>query len=267
VLLSPAMADPGAPKFKTYAEGQSIPSVDPEDIKRTWEYDRTHSKVGANGWESLLNRQAVCSAGADVSDVSSRCAMVATMTRYSHGQLVAPWQHGEKLDDAVFRVAAILPLRHLKHESYKITGDDLFPFDPNAFVQQLIDQTGISHVWEPVATKMRGRIFTTCSNPESSDPDRDAKRQARELLWMIWKRFAPSVDQVLAHSDKEHASEIVATLFADFLMDNIDLVRQVEASFRAGTGGGGLDFLEELERKAQGWDLWKEHQAKQPPKA
>ena len=56
---SPAVADPEAAKFKTYAGGELIPSVDPEDIKSTWEYDPTNRKVGANGWNWRLNRQAV----------------------------------------------------------------------------------------------------------------------------------------------------------------------------------------------------------------
>jgi hypothetical protein len=151
-----------------------------------------------------------------------------------------------------------------------IPGDDTFAFDPNAFVQQLPDQTGISHVWEPVATKFRERRkFTTIGSfvGQATNLERDAQRQARELIWNIWKRFAPSLDQVLSHGDREKPSIIVETIFADFLMDNIDLVRQVEASFKAGTGGGALDLLEELEGKAQGWHLWKEHQAQQPPEA
>ena len=57
----PPWQTPKLQSSKTYAEGELVPSVDPEDIKRTWEYDRTNSKVGANGWNCLLSRQAVCS--------------------------------------------------------------------------------------------------------------------------------------------------------------------------------------------------------------
>ena len=48
------------------------------------------------------------------------------------------------------------------HETYMIAGDEYFGFDPNAFVQRLIEETGISHVWEPVATKVLegGRTFS-----------------------------------------------------------------------------------------------------------
>jgi hypothetical protein len=43
-----------------------------------------------------------------------------------------------------------------------IAGDERFGFDPNAFVQRLIEETGISHVWEPVSIKVSedGRTFS-----------------------------------------------------------------------------------------------------------
>jgi hypothetical protein len=156
-----ANGDTPIPKFKTYAEGELIPSVHPEDLKRTWEYDRTHSQVGSNGCQWLQDRRAVCSLGADGDDVSKRCGMIETLTRYNRGQLLTPWQHGKDLDDAVFRIAATFPLHEVKHKPYMIAGDERFGFDPNAFVQRLIEETGISHFWEPVETKVSGnkRIF------------------------------------------------------------------------------------------------------------
>jgi len=47
------MADASIPKFKNYTEGEPIPPVDPEDIKRMWEYERTHTKVNSIGWQWL----------------------------------------------------------------------------------------------------------------------------------------------------------------------------------------------------------------------
>ena len=58
----------------------------------------------------------------------------------------------------------------------------------------------------------------------SPKPGTRSEAQARELVWAVWKRFSPSLDRVIADSDKEQASEIVATFFADFLLDNIELV-------------------------------------------
>jgi hypothetical protein len=59
------------------------------------------------------------------------------------------------------------------------------------------------------------------------------------------------LDEVVSHRDKEQASEIVATFFADYLMENMDLVQQLVDSHRAGNGFGSLDLLAELERRAQ----------------
>jgi len=38
-------------------------------------------------------------------------------------------------------------------------GDEKFGFDPNAFVQRLIDETGIPHVWIPIPTKTDGEHY------------------------------------------------------------------------------------------------------------
>jgi hypothetical protein len=178
--------------------------------------------------------------------------MIETLTIY---KLLAPWQHGEELHEAVFRIAATFPFRYLKHKRYMIPGDEHFGFDPNAFVQKLIEETGISHVWEPVRTKVSegGRTFsyTLVGGAQERDPDAAAKHAARQILWEIWKRFSPSLEAVVSHSDKEQASYIVATFFANFLLDNVDLVRQLEDSFRDMQHVPLDPILTELERRAQ----------------
>jgi hypothetical protein len=144
-----------------------------------------------------------------------------------------------------------------------ISGDEYFGFDPNVFVQRLIEETGFSHVWEPVKTKVSegDRCFTTFRiTPRVPDTgehvpntEREAKAQARQVLWEIWKRFSPSLDEVLSHNDKEQASQLVATFFANFLLDNIDLVRQLESAFRDPRVVPLDPILSELERRAQAW--------------
>jgi hypothetical protein len=169
---------------------------------------------------------------------------------------VTPWQHAEELDDAVFRIAATFQVREHRQKNYMVPGDERFGFDPNAFVERLIEETGVSHVWRPVATRIPEgeRIIVTMSanfKGQAPDPERGARYYARQLLWEIWKRFSPSLDRIVSHRDKEQASEIVATLFADYLMDNIDLVQQLESSFRGEKGSWPrLDLLSELERRA-----------------
>ena len=252
--MSPAMADADAsiPKFKNYAEGESIPTVDPEDIKRMHDYERTHTKVNSIGWQWLQGLKEALGPAAEFSDVSSRHRMIDTLINY---KLLAPWQHGEELDDSVFRIAANFPLREHKHKDYMIAGDERFGFDPNAFVQKLIEETGIAHVWEPIATSVPegGRTFCFFTIPEDQDPERHAKRETRAVTWMIWKRFSPSLDQIVSNSEKEQATEIVARFYANFLLDNIDLVRQLEDAFRKPRSIPLDPILSELERKAQTW--------------
>jgi hypothetical protein len=243
------MTNADTPNLRTYAEGDPIPPVALEDIKRCW-----HLKPP---WRPGNDHQSACSAGADVAAVYRRWRMINTLTTL---ELLTPWQHAEELDDAVFRVGASFPLHAIAYKRYKIPGDELYGFDPNAFVQQLIVETGISHVWESVRTKIpeggrcfgTSRILSRVPNPGERVPptEREAKSQARQVLWDIWKRFSPSLDQLLAASDKEEAAHTVATFFANFLLDNVGLVRQLEDAFRD-LGSVTLDpILSELERKA-----------------
>ena len=83
------------------------------------------------------------------------------LAHFSGGQLLAPWQHGTELDDAVFRIAATFPMRTVHHRVYMVEGDEMFGFDPNAFVQRLIEETGVPHIWEPISTRIheRGLLF------------------------------------------------------------------------------------------------------------
>ena len=257
VVMSPAMAAPDIPKFNHYAEGEPIPPVNPEDIKRMWDYERTHTKVNSVGWQWLQGLKAALSPEAEFSDVTSRHGMVKTLASYNKGQLLAPWHNSEELHEVVFRVAATFPLRYLKHKSYMIPGDEHFGFDPNAFVQRLIDETGISHVWKPVQTKIPegGRHIITMRGhgpgEEIPNPEREAKGKARQVLWEIWKRFSPSLDKIVSHCEKEEATKIVATFYANFLLDNIDLVRQLEDAFRDVQHVPLDPILSELERRAQ----------------
>ena len=71
------------------------------------------------------------------------------------------------------------------------------------------------------------------------------------ILWEMWERFSPFLDELVSRSDRERASKIVATLFANFLLDNIDLVRPLEDSFKDIEHVPFDPILRELERRAQ----------------
>jgi hypothetical protein len=237
------MASPDAniPNFRTYCEGKAIPAVNPEEIKRVW------GPMLPSGFEDL---RAACGPAKDVSAILRRCLMIQTLNCY---KVLTPWQHGEELDDAVFRVAATFPLREFWPKDYRIAGDERFGFDPNAFVQCLVEETGISHVWEPIPTKVpegqRGYsiVSATFSGQGPPDPESEAKSQARQLLWQIWIRFA-RLGNLLPLRDRETVSG-TALLFDHFVTRNRDLLHKLEAGLMPGNNVPDA-ILIEVERRA-----------------
>ena len=212
-------------------KGDWMPSVDPEDLRRRWT-----SKTPQAG------------RGADFLAASRREGIIRMLAEFNGGQLLAPWRHGEELDDAVFRVAATFPMRWAHHRTYMIAGDEIYGFDPNAFVQRLIEETGVSHTWDPIPTKISegGWVFTFMGELEP-------KRRAREVLWDAWnKYFKLRVSQ----RDVGKAYTLGTMLFADFVIDNLDLTQQLISSPACGGDGGGVEpfaILTELERRARAW--------------
>jgi hypothetical protein len=127
-----AMPDAEIPNFRDRKEifrfwkEEPIPPVDPEDLRRRWNIKPHWTS------EAVLAAQ---SHEADSAAVSRRDGMIRMLTHFNDGQLLAPWHHGEELDDAVFRVAAAFPMPALRTGCYKIAGEEQFGFDPNSFVQ------------------------------------------------------------------------------------------------------------------------------------
>jgi|SRR5579864_972083 len=251
-----AMPDADIPNFRDRKEifrfwqEEPIPQVDPEDLRRRWNIKPPWTS------EAMLAAQ---SHEADSAAVSRRDGMIRMLTHFNHGQLLAPWHHGEELDDAVFRVAATFPMRALREGCYKIAGDEHFGFDPNSFVQRLIEETGMSHVWEPIATKIPEGEFTfnfmraTFKGQGPPDPELEAKRESLNLLWDVWSKYF-SIQ--LSRDDKGTFAHIVAILFAEFAIDNMELARElISGLFGGGDGRSPSAILLELERKAQGRKL------------
>jgi hypothetical protein len=233
------MTDSDSNLPKEYKDGASIPSADPEDIKRLYNVKPP--------WRSGNDIESACSPGADRSAVYSRWSMVTTLVDIN---LLTPWQHGEELDDAVFKLAATFPLQYLRHNDYQTTGDLLYPFDPNAFVQRLIDETGIAHTWKPVSTRLKEGERRYCFVlSEGEGPGTTATRETRRLLWGIWKRFA-NFDEPLAHDDKLAAFRVATQVFDRFVTDNSDLVLELEEGCRTGHNFS-FETLKKLEEKAR----------------
>jgi hypothetical protein len=195
------MSDPEVPQYRIPNEGEPIPPVDPEDLKRRWNTRKQRSSCEAV--------RAAQSQEADRVAVAQRFRMISMLAEgFNRGQLLAPWKHDEEFDDAVFRLAATFPMRPLRQDVYKVAGDEMWGFDPNVFVQRLIEETGISHVWEPVPARVEEGGFCYVTHrvtfkgqgpPDreaeeealkkfmASDPsDREAKHDARELLWAVY---------------------------------------------------------------------------------
>jgi hypothetical protein len=108
-------------------EGAAIPAVEEDDLRRLHQLsvDMTKRYSGKDGVVSLDSMSRACSPGANLPAVWLRHTQLRSLVRQG---LLAEWQHGTTLDDAVFRVAATLPMK----------GTD---FDPEAFVRQLRQET------------------------------------------------------------------------------------------------------------------------------
>jgi hypothetical protein len=241
------MPDAEIPKFRVYNEGEPIAPVDPEDLRHRW-------NIKHEDREALIAAQ--IREGDRTAAVWSRDRMIRMLTGcFNHGQLLAPWQHGSELDDAVFRVAAIFPIRPLRQHIYKVAGDEIYGFDPNAFVQRLIEETGISHTWESIPTRIRegswSYSFIRVGSGPSPDPEREAKHKVRELLWAVWSKCHPKLSR--PSPKHEHDTAVIAMHFADFAIDNVDLAREFVSVMSGGERRPPLKILLELEQRAQVW--------------
>lgn len=270
------MSDAETPQFRVSNEGDPIPSVDPEDLKRNW-------KIKPGDKEAMIAERA---RDLNHSAIQKRCWMIRALTGigFNKGQLLAPWQRGTELDDAVFRLAATFPIRPLRQHVYQVPGDSLSGFDPNAFVEKLVEETGVSHTWEPVlaripegsgCTYVTHRVAFKGQGPqdpeaakealkkliESGPSEREATHDARELLWAVWSKCQPNLSRpsrkipdglpaMIVANHYEHAAMGVAMLFADFAIDNIDLAREFVGGRYGREGRDQLTIVLELERRA-----------------
>ena len=249
------MSDAETPQFRVSNEGEPIPPVDPEDLKRWW-------SIKPGDKEALI----AASREANSAAVSKRCWMIKSLTTFNDGQLLSPWQHGAELHDAVFRVAGSFPIRSLRQATYKVPGDSMWGFDPNGFVEKLIEETGISHTWKPVPVRIpEGSSIWTYSkiretfkiqgprDPAAAPLEREAKQGARELLWAVWRKCQPNLSRASGNHELHVAS--VAWHFADFAIDNIDLAREFLDHMHHGEGRTALAVVLDLERRATWLDL------------
>ena len=113
--------------FRAFIEaaeaGATIPPVDEHDLKSLHELCIEHAKryCGKDGVISIEMTARACSPVANLPAVWLRHTQLRSL--YREG-LLAEWQHGTALDDAVFQVAATIPMAGTR-------------LDPAAFLQSL----------------------------------------------------------------------------------------------------------------------------------
>jgi hypothetical protein len=105
--------------IKKAEQGAAVPHVAESDLRVLHEFcvDMAKHYCGKDGVVSLNSMARVCSPGANLPAVWLRHIELRSLWR--HG-LLEEWQRGPMLDDAVFRVAATVPINgiHLDRECF-----------------------------------------------------------------------------------------------------------------------------------------------------
>jgi hypothetical protein len=115
-------------EFLNQAEqGATIPAVEAQDLKSLHELcvERAKRYCGKDGVISLEATARACSSAANVPAVWLRHTQLRALYRYG---MLAEWQHGTELEDAVFRLAATIPMSGVK-------------LDEERFVEELRQRT------------------------------------------------------------------------------------------------------------------------------
>ena len=109
--------------IKAAEEGEPIPPVAEDDLRRLHEVsaDMAKRRVGKDGMVSVDLMARVCGLGANLPAVWLRYTQLRLLIRQG---VLAEWHRQADWDDAVYRVAAIIPMHGLQ-------------LDQEAFVQHL----------------------------------------------------------------------------------------------------------------------------------
>jgi hypothetical protein len=95
------------------ASGESVPQVEPEDVKAVWKLGLGRGmESGHPGGQRAIGVEvckAACKPGADISAVCYRGMMLGLITRHAQEQL-APWVNEGEMDNAIFRAIAEIPM-------------------------------------------------------------------------------------------------------------------------------------------------------------
>lgn len=114
--------------------GEPVPTVEMGHLKAAWNIckDVESRHPGKQVAVGISVIEHACSAGADVRAVGYRCGMLQALERLL-GDLLAPWKENGQLDDAVFRVAARVPMKWMGVGIPQLG----LPFDVDSFIDEL----------------------------------------------------------------------------------------------------------------------------------
>ena len=114
--------------------GEPVPPVGMGDLKSVWNiYKDIESRhPGKQFGVGISVIEHACSATDDVRAVTHRCGMLQILERLP-GDLLAPWKESGQLVDAVFNVAARIPMNGI---GIGIAQSGL-PFDVDSFLDEL----------------------------------------------------------------------------------------------------------------------------------
>jgi len=103
--------------IKAAEEGAPIPPVDEHDLKALHELciERAKRYCGKDGVISIEMTARACSPAANLPAVWLRHTQLRSLYRQG---LLAEWQHGATLDDAVFRLASAIPMNGTHLDSH-----------------------------------------------------------------------------------------------------------------------------------------------------
>ena len=116
--------------------GESVPAVDPQDLKSLWRQarDLQASHPGPPGQQVATGFdviKAMCGPEANAQAVWFRSSMVWVLSQIAQGQL-APWVKDEQVSDAVFQTMATIPMEWIGPGRQKG-----LPFDVEEFFRRL----------------------------------------------------------------------------------------------------------------------------------
>jgi hypothetical protein len=114
--------------------GEPVPSVNMADFKSVWaiyqDIESRHPRGTVGVDISVIER--ACSPGADIRAVAYRCQMLGLLEMLP-GDRLATWKQNGRLHEAVFRVAATIPMKWMEIG----VPQSSLPFDVDAFLGEV----------------------------------------------------------------------------------------------------------------------------------